>query len=65
MENLKLYTYDCGWEGALVCVAKSKEEAIEKFKNTDAYCTSVKEEFKEHYVEEHELNEVVDVSGDY
>ena len=30
MENLKLYTYDCGWEGALVCAAKSKEEAIEK-----------------------------------
>lgn len=65
MENLKLYTYDCGWEGALVCVAKSKEEAIEKFKNTEAYCTGCCKEFKEHYVEEHELNEVVDVSGDY
>lgn len=65
MENLKLYTYDCGWEGALVCVAKSKEEAIEKFKNTEAYCIGFGKEFKEHYVEEHELNEVVDVSGDY
>lgn len=64
MENLKLYTYDCAWEGALVCVAKSKEEAIEKFKNTEAYCTCGGE-FNEHYVEEHELNEVVDVGGDY
>lgn len=65
MENLKLYSYDCGWKGALVCVAKSKEEAIEKFKNTDAYCISYKEEFKEHYVVEYELNEVADVGGDY
>lgn len=65
MENLKLYTYDCGWEGTLVCVAKSKEEAIEKFKNTEAYCTAYGKEFKEHYVEEHELNEVVDVGGNY
>ena len=65
MENLKLYTYDCAWCGAVVCVAKSKEEAIEKFKNTDAYCTAYGKEFKEHYVEEYELNEVVDVSGDY
>jgi hypothetical protein len=65
MENLKLYTYDCAWCGAVVCVAKSKEEAIEKFKNTDAYCISYNGEFNEHYVEEHELNEVVDVGGDY
>lgn len=65
MENLKLYTYDCGWEGTLVCVAKSKEEAIEKFKNTDAYCTANGKEFKEHYVDEYELNEVADVGGSY
>lgn len=65
MENLKLYTYDCGWEGTLVCVAKSKEEAIEKFKNTEAYCTTNSKEFREHYVDEYELNEVADVGGSY
>ena len=25
---MKLYSYDCGWQGVLVCVTKSKEEAI-------------------------------------
>ena len=65
MEKLKLYTYDCGWEGTLVCVAKSKEEAIEKFKNKEAYCTAYGQEFKEHYVNEYELNEVADVGGSY
>ena len=52
-------------EGTLVCVAKSKEEAIEKFKNTEAYCTTYGQEFREHYVEEYELNEVADVGGNY
>lgn len=63
MENLKLYTYDCDWQGALVCVAKSKEEAIEKL--TKAYCTSYCREFNENIVEEYDINEVLDVSGDY
>lgn len=62
---MKLYTYNCGWQGTLVCVAKSKEEAIEKFKNTEAECTSYGREFKTNIVEEHDINEVLDVGGCY
>jgi hypothetical protein len=34
-------------------------------KNTEAYCTTYGKEFREHYVDEYELNEVADVGGSY
>ena len=63
---MKLYTYNCGWRGCLVCVANSKDEAIEKFKHSEAYCLDDEPvEKNEHLIDEYELDEVLDVGGDY
>lgn len=60
---MKLYSYDGGWRGGVVCIANSREEAIKKFKNCGEYCVLF--EFEERFVEEHDIEEVVEVGGDY
>ena len=64
MKKMKIYTFDCGWKGALVCVASTKEEAYEKFKNTEAYCWN-DNIYDISNVYEYDLTEVVEVGGDY
>ena len=63
---MKLYTYDCGWRGCLVCVAESKNEAINNFKKSGAYCLDDDPvDQNQELIEEHDLNEVLSVGGDY
>jgi len=53
MKEMFLYVYDCGWVGAFVCVAESREAALIKFKevnktNTGWWHNVTKENFYEY-----------------
>lgn len=62
---MKIYVYDTGWQGAVICVAENKEEALKKMiaanKLDQEYFDRNQHRFQ---LDEHDLDDVIETVGD-
>ena len=61
----KLYVYDMKWQGAVICTAKNKEEALQKMIAADYIDqTFIDNNIKCYEIKEYDLNDVIITKGD-
>jgi len=62
---MKIYVYDTGWQGAVICVAENKEEALKKMIAADKLDQEYFDRNQHRFqLDEHDLDDVIETVGD-